>query len=74
VDKDTRNYLEILMSQVDALGVRIRKLEEADPGRWLEGLDRRVGALEAAGGMAHGPDGELVVKVIHQLPGEKEKP
>ena len=74
MDKDTRNYLEILMTQVDAFGVRIRKLEEADPGPWLAALDRRVGALEAGCTMPHEPDGELVVKVIHRLPGEGEKP
>jgi hypothetical protein len=54
MDKDTRNYLEILMSQVDALGVRI-------------------GKLEAGCTMPHEPDGELVVKVIHRLPGEGQK-
>jgi len=69
MDKESRNWFEILMSHVEALTVRIRKLEEADPGRWLEGLDRRVGALEAASGLAQRPDAELVIRVVH-VPGD----
>jgi hypothetical protein len=65
MDKESRNWFEILMAQVEALGVRIRKLEEADPTPWLKGLDRRVGALEAASGLAQRPDKELVIKVVH---------
>ena len=58
MDRETRDRLEFLAVQLEGFGVRVRRLEEADPTPWLKGLDRRVGALESAGGLAQRPDGE----------------
>ena len=65
MDRETRDRFELLAIQLAALEARIWKLEGVDPMPWLKGLDRRVGALEAAGGLAQRPDKELVIRVVH---------